>query len=64
MSCTVEPTIQSSDTVQQICLVDSCQLTITWMSIIKFNTESICPGHLAEDLGQQRPQPGCGVQQF
>ena len=53
MSCTVEPTIQSSDTGQQRRLVDSCQLTITWMCIIKFNTECICPGPLAEDLRQQ-----------
>ena len=47
MSCTVEPTIHSSDTGQQIRLVDSCQLTITWMSIIKFNTESIMPWTLS-----------------
>ena len=30
-------------------LFDSCQLTITWMSTIKLNTDCICLGHLASN---------------
>ena len=51
MSCTLEST-QSCETGQRISLFDSCQLTITWvsvrMSIIYHakNTDCICLGHL------------------
>ena len=38
-----------------VTLFDSCQLTITWMSIrmstIKLKTHCICPGHLASNVG-------------
>ena len=47
MSCTLEVAIQSCDTGQRIPFSDSCQLTITWMSAIKLNTDGICLGHLA-----------------
>ena len=54
MICTLEPAIQSGDTGQWITsLFDSCQLTITWMSIgmstIKLNTDCICLGHVASN---------------
>ena len=52
MSCTLEPAIQSGTLVSG-CPFDSCQLTITWMSIrmstIKLNTDCICLGHLASN---------------
>ena len=47
MSCTLEVAIQSCDTGQRIPFSDSCQLTTTWMSAIKLNTDGICLGHLA-----------------
>ena len=47
MSCTLEPVIQSCDTVDTF--FDSCQLTITWMPTIKLNTDCICLGHLANN---------------
>jgi len=47
MGCTLEPAIQSSGTVQRIPFFDSCQLTITWMSTIKLNTDCIGLGLLA-----------------
>ena len=46
MSCTLEPAIQTCDTGQQIPFFHSFQLTITWMSTIKLNTDCICLGHL------------------
>ena len=53
MSCTLERAIQSCDTGQQTPFFDSCQLTITWMSIrmstIKLNTDCICLEHLASN---------------
>jgi len=49
MSCTLEPVIQSCDTGQWIPFFDRCQLTITGMSIIKLNTDSIYFGHLANN---------------
>ena len=52
MSCKLEPVIQSCD-IGQWYLYDSCQLTITAMSIrmstIKLNTHCICLGHLAHN---------------
>ena len=53
MSCTFEPTIKSGDTGQRFPFFDSCQLTITWMSIsmstVKLNTDCICHGHLSSN---------------
>ena len=41
------------DTVMWLCsantFFDSCQLTITWMSTIKSNTDCICLGHKANN---------------
>ena len=44
-----EPAIQSCETCQQIPCFDSCQLTMTWMSIIKLNTGYRLP-HWLESL--------------
>ena len=44
-----EPAIQSCETCQQIPCFDSCQLTMTWMSIIKLNTGYRLP-HQLESL--------------
>ena len=43
MSCKNEPVIQSCDTGQQLPCFDNCQLTITWMSNIKLNTDCMQP---------------------
>ena len=52
MSCTLEPALQSGATGQRIPF-DSFQLTVTWMSTIKLNTDCIidciCLGHLASN---------------
>ena len=51
-SCTPESATLSCETGQRISLFDSCQLTITWMSIrmsIIYHarkTDCICLGHL------------------
>ena len=65
MSCTLEPAILSGHTGQQIPFFDSCQLTITWMSIrmcsIKLNIDCICLGHLASNAQplQENSQSEC-----
>ena len=41
MSCRPKPAIQSFDTGQRIPVFDSWQLTITWMSNTKLNTDSM-----------------------
>ena len=46
ISCTVEPRWAHVTLVSGY-LFDSCQLTITWMSIIKLNTDWICLEHLS-----------------
>ena len=52
MSCTLESATQSCDTGQRISFFDSCQLTITWMSMRMSiiynakNTDCICLRHL------------------
>ena len=46
ISCTLEPAI-SHVTLVSGYLFDSCQLTVTWMSIIKLNTDWICLEHLS-----------------
>ena len=46
ISCALEPAI-SHVTLVSGYLFDSCQLTITWMSIIKLNTDWICLEHLS-----------------
>ena len=52
MSCTLESVTQSCETGQRISLFDSCQLTMTWMSVRMSiiyhakNTDCICLGHL------------------
>ena len=46
ISCTLEPAI-SHVTLVSGYLFDSCQLTITLMSIIKLNTDWICLEHLS-----------------
>ena len=62
MICTLEPAIQSGDTGQWI-VFDSCQLTITWMSIamstIKLNTDCLCLGQFASNARslQENNQP-------
>ena len=48
MSCTLEPAIQTCDWSADT-LFHSYQLTITWMSTIKLNTDCICLGHLANN---------------
>ena len=46
ISCSLAPAI-SHVTLVSGYLFDSCQLTITWMSIIKLNTDWICLEHLS-----------------
>ena len=46
ISCSLAPAI-SHVTLLSGYLFDSCQLTITWMSIIKLNTDWICLEHLS-----------------
>ena len=46
ISCSLVPAI-SHVTLLSGYLFDSCQLTITWMSIIKLNTDWICLEHLS-----------------
>ena len=62
MICTLEPAIQSGDTGQWI-VFDSCQLTITWMSIamstIKLNTDCLCLGHFASNARQEPIMGSC-----
>ena len=46
ISCALEPAISHVTLVSEY-LFDSCQFTITWMSIIKLNTDWICLEHLS-----------------
>ena len=48
MSCTLEPALSQVPLVSGY-LFDSFQLTVTWMSTIKLNTDCICLGHLASN---------------
>ena len=55
MSCIPEPAMQSWDTGLWIPFVDRCQLTITWMSNTRLNTDSICLGLLASNCAISHP---------
>ena len=47
--CRPEPAINLNQQLVSGYLFDSFQLTVTWMSTIKLNTDCICLGHLASN---------------
>ena len=49
VSYVLKPMIQSCDAGQRIPFPVSCQLTITWTSTIKLNTDGLCFGCLANN---------------
>ena len=61
VSCTLEPVMQWGDTGQQIPFFDSCQFTVTWLSIrmstLRLNTDCICLGHLNVHVASKK-MPG------
>ena len=61
MSCTLKHAIQSCDTGQQLPYFDSGQMTITWMSTIKLNTDYTCPEHLADDVWSLQGNLACSA---